>query len=148
MIEFALAYIIDIMMLGSKGLLTPMIHGLIRISCSSNPKNTSNPLIFLRKMAAFWCFGGSTGQKSSCKQACIGFCVYLTLVSFIISYSIGNTYENFVYSQALAFRNERISCRHSSRVPALENLRVIPAFSRFSSEKSPLSARKRRHISS
>ena len=24
---------------------------------------------------------GSTGQKSSCKQVCIGFCVYLTLVS-------------------------------------------------------------------
>ena len=40
-------------MLGSKGILTPMIHGLLRISCSCNPKNTSNPLIFLRKMATF-----------------------------------------------------------------------------------------------
>ena len=33
------------------------------------------------KMAAFRYFGGSNRQKFSCKQACIGFCVYLTLVS-------------------------------------------------------------------
>ena len=31
------------MMLGSKGILTPMIHGLLRISCSRNPKNIRNP---------------------------------------------------------------------------------------------------------
>ena len=41
-------------MLGSKGILTPMIHGLLRISCSRNPKNIRNSpgsgyfLMFLR----------------------------------------------------------------------------------------------------
>ena len=33
-----------------------MRHGLLRTSCSRNPENTSNPLIFLRKMATFRCF--------------------------------------------------------------------------------------------
>ena len=33
-----------------------MRHGLHRASCSRNPKSTSTPLIFLRKMAAFRCF--------------------------------------------------------------------------------------------
>ena len=30
------------MMLGSKGILTPMIHGLLRISCSRNPTHYSH----------------------------------------------------------------------------------------------------------
>ena len=46
------------MMLGSKGILTPMIHGFLRTLCSRNPKNIRNSLIFLRKMAAFSCFAG------------------------------------------------------------------------------------------
>ena len=44
-------------MLGSKGILTPMIHGLLRISCSRNPK-TPQIRSFLRKMATFRCFAG------------------------------------------------------------------------------------------
>ena len=33
-------------------------YGFLRISCSRNPKNIRNPLIFLWKMATFSCFAG------------------------------------------------------------------------------------------
>ena len=45
------------MMLGSKGILPPMIPGLLRAIRSRNPQNIRNPLIFLRKMATYSCFG-------------------------------------------------------------------------------------------
>ena len=70
------------MMLGSKGILTPMIPGLLRAMRSRNPQSICNPLIFLRKMATYSCFGGPQGQNSSCKQACVGVLDLLTLVSF------------------------------------------------------------------
>ncbi len=58
------------MMLGSKGLLPPSDTGLLRILCSCNPqKHSKSALIGL----LFHVFGGSQVQKSSCKQACIGF---------------------------------------------------------------------------
>ena len=56
---------LQIMMLGSKGILTSMIPGLLRALRSRNPQNIRNPLIFLRKMATYSCFGGSQGQNSS-----------------------------------------------------------------------------------
>ena len=43
------------MMLGSKGFLPPDACGLLRISCSRNPKNIQNPPY----RAAFSCFFGS-----------------------------------------------------------------------------------------
>ena len=46
---------------------------LLRALHSRNSKNIRNPLIFLQKMAPYSCFGGSQVQKSSCKQACVGF---------------------------------------------------------------------------
>ena len=58
---------------GVKRSFAPYDTGLFRTACSHNPQNIHNSLIFLRKMATYSCFGGSQGQKSSCKQACIGF---------------------------------------------------------------------------
>ena len=36
----------------------PDTYGFLRVSRSRNPENIRNPLIFLRKMAAFSCFAG------------------------------------------------------------------------------------------
>ena len=69
-------------MLGSKGLLTPLIPGCFALRALTIRKNIHNPLIFLRKMASYSCFCGSQGQKSSYKQACIRFSDLLTLVSY------------------------------------------------------------------
>ena len=44
-----------------------MRHGLLRTSCSRNPKNTSNPLIFCEKMTAFQCFVDEI--EKACKHA-------------------------------------------------------------------------------
>ena len=40
-------------MLGSKGILTPMIHGLLRISCSRNPKTPQIRSFFYEKLLLF-----------------------------------------------------------------------------------------------
>ena len=61
------------MMLGSKGILTPMIPDCSVLRTPAIIKNIHNSLIFLRKMATYSCFGGAQIQKSSCKQACIRF---------------------------------------------------------------------------
>jgi len=39
-------------------------------------KNIRNPLIFLQKWLLTHVFGESRDQKSSCKQACIGFLTF------------------------------------------------------------------------
>ena len=52
--------------------------------CSAFHAPAKTPQIrsfFCEKMATFRCFCGSQVQKSSCKQACIGFLDLLTLVS-------------------------------------------------------------------
>ena len=46
------------MTLGAKGILPPMIHGLLRISCSRNPKTPQIRSFFYEKMATFRCFSG------------------------------------------------------------------------------------------
>ena len=51
-----------------------MRHGLLRTSCSRNPKNTSNPLIFLRKMAAFRCFARHKVMLACASAASMTFC--------------------------------------------------------------------------
>ena len=64
-------------MLGSKGTLTPMIHGLLRISCSRNPENIRNPPCW----GYFLMFYGSQGHAFSCKHEMHNL---LTLVSSYI----------------------------------------------------------------
>ena len=54
-------------MLVSKGILTPMIHGLLRISCSRNPK-TPQSAHFSTKNGYFSVFCGSISHAFSCKQ--------------------------------------------------------------------------------
>jgi len=61
------------MMLGAKGILPPLIPDCYVLCTFAILKNIRNPLIFLWKMATYSCFWRSRGQKSSCKQACIGF---------------------------------------------------------------------------
>ena len=51
-----------------------MRHGLLRTSCSRNPENTSNPLIFLRKMAAFRCFARHKVMLACASAASMTFC--------------------------------------------------------------------------
>ena len=58
---------------GVKRYFDPSDTELLRALHSRNSKNIRNPLIFLQKMASYSCFGGSQVQKSSCKQACVGF---------------------------------------------------------------------------
>ena len=49
-------------MLGSKGILTPMIHGLLRISCSRNPKTPQIRSFFYEK----WLLFGVLRVNKSC----------------------------------------------------------------------------------
>ena len=51
-------------MLGSKGFLPPAAYGLLRISCSRNPKNIQNP----PDRATFSCFFGSQSHVLACKH--------------------------------------------------------------------------------
>ena len=51
-----------------------MRHGLLRTSYSRNPKNTSNPLIFLRKMTAFRCFARHKAMLACASAARMTFC--------------------------------------------------------------------------
>ena len=51
-----------------------MRHGLLRTACSRNPKNTSNPLIFLRKMATFRCFARHKVMLACASAARMTFC--------------------------------------------------------------------------
>ncbi len=58
---------------GVKRSFDPSDTGLLRTLCSRNPqKHSKSALIGL----LFHVFGGSQGQKSSCKQACIGFLTF------------------------------------------------------------------------
>ena len=52
----------EIMMLGSKGILPPMIHGLLRISCSRNPKTPQIRSFFYEK----WLLFGVLRVNKSC----------------------------------------------------------------------------------
>ena len=49
-------------MLGSKGILTPMIHGLLRISCSRKPKTPQIRSFFYEK----WLLFGVLRVNKSC----------------------------------------------------------------------------------
>ena len=42
--------------------------GFLRVSRSRNPENIRNPLIFLRKMAAFSCFAETQSRVFSCRH--------------------------------------------------------------------------------
>ena len=51
-----------------------MSHGLLRALRSRNPKNTSNPPIFLRKMAPFRCFARHKVTLACASAARMTFC--------------------------------------------------------------------------
>ena len=70
----------EIMMLGSKGILTPMIHGLLRISCSRNPKTPQIRSFFYEKWLLFGVLAGQLDKNPPASKLAKEFYVYLTLV--------------------------------------------------------------------
>ena len=62
-----------IMMLGSKGLLPPLIPDCFALRASTILKTFIIRSFFYEKWLLIHVLGGSQGQKSSCKQACIRF---------------------------------------------------------------------------
>ena len=60
-----------IMMLGSKGLLPPLIPDCFALRASTILKTFIIRSFFYEKWLLIHVLGGSQGQKSSCKQACI-----------------------------------------------------------------------------
>ena len=61
------------MMLGSKGILTPLIPNCYVLCTLAILKTFVIRSFFFKKWLLTHVFGGSQVQKSSCKQACIGF---------------------------------------------------------------------------
>ena len=61
---------------GVKRYFDPSDTELLRALHSRNSKNIRNPLIFFKKWLLTHVFSGSQVQKSSCRQACIGFMTF------------------------------------------------------------------------
>ena len=64
------------MMLGSKGILTPLIPNCYVLCTLAILKTFVIRSFFFKKWLLTHVFGGSQVQKSSCKQACIGFMTF------------------------------------------------------------------------
>ena len=62
-----------IMMLGSKGILTPLIPNCYVLCTPAILKTFVIRSFFFKKWLLTHVFGGSQVQNSSCKQACVGF---------------------------------------------------------------------------
>ena len=73
-VEMETAYIQ--MMLGSKGILTPLIPNCYVLCTLAILKTFVIRSFFFKKWLLTHVFGGSQVQKSSCKQACIGFMTF------------------------------------------------------------------------
>ena len=77
-----------IMMLGSKGFLTPLIPDCYVLCTPAIFKNIRNPLIFLRKMATYSCFWRVKRSKILLQASLHRLFDLLTLVSYNISNNI------------------------------------------------------------
>ena len=66
---------------GVKRSFDPYDTGLFRTTCSHNPQNIHNPLIFLRKMAPYSCFGRVSRSKILLQASLHRLSDLLTLVS-------------------------------------------------------------------
>ena len=64
------------MMLGSKGILTPLIPNCYVLCTLAILKTFVIRSFFFKKWLLTHVFGGTQVQKSSCKQACIGFTTF------------------------------------------------------------------------
>ena len=71
-------------MLGSKGILTPLIPDCSALRAPAILKNIHNPLIFLRKMAAYSCFWRVPSSKILLQASLHRIFDLLTLVSYYI----------------------------------------------------------------
>ena len=74
------------MMLGSKGILTPMIPDCSVLRTLTILKNIHNPLIFLRKMAPYSCFWRVPRSKILSQASLHRISDLLTLVSYLLLY--------------------------------------------------------------
>ena len=75
-------YFLYIMMLGSKGILTPLIPDCYVLCTLAIPKNIRNPLIFLQKMASYSCFWRVPRSKILLQASLRRTSDLLTLVSY------------------------------------------------------------------
>ncbi len=112
------------MMLGSKGLLTPMIPNCSAQCAPAILKNIHNPLIFLRKMATYSCFWRVPSSKILLQASFHRILDLLTLVSynldiafcFIIFYLNLYLHNKFMftpnYNQSVSLCQSRTSNFH------------------------------------
>ena len=115
-------------MLGSKGILTPMIHGLLRISCSRNPKTPQIRSFFYEKWLLFGVLRVPSSKALSCKHERLF--DLLTLASYykICQINIHTNASNFIIKQSL--RDNHIFDCLSSSVYLLV-LQIIHYYSAF-----------------
>ena len=79
----------NVMMLGSKGLLTPLIPDCSALRALTILKNIRNPLIFLRKMASYSCFWRVPRLKIFMQASLHQISNLLTLVSGYLIKKVG-----------------------------------------------------------
>ena len=82
-----------VMMLGSKGLLPPLIPDCSALRALTILKNIRNPLIFLRKMASYSCFWRVPRLKIFMQASLHQISNLLTLVSC-------NYFKDFIFSES------------------------------------------------
>ena len=80
------------MMLGSKGILTPLIPNCYVLCTLAILKTFVIRSFFFKKWLLTHVFGGSQVQKSSCKQACIGFMTFWPWYQNIRFYYLSTLY--------------------------------------------------------
>ena len=85
-------------MLGSKGFLPPMIPDCFALRALTILKTFIIRSFFYEKWLLIHVFGGSQGQKSSCKQACIGFLTFWPWYHKILFYT-GEIYANTYHTR-------------------------------------------------
>ena len=119
------------MMLGSKGLLTPLIPDCSALRALTILKNIRNPLIFLRKMASYSCFWRVPRLKIFMQASLHQISNLLTLVSchFVKQVRtppvrpadgvVGCVYESFVPWEDYRGLGLRAKIKSAEHAPAL-----------------------------
>ena len=89
------------MMLGSKGILTPLIPNCYVLCTPAILKTFVIRSFFFKKWLLTHVFGGSQVQKSSCKQACIGFMTFWPWYHVMMHNSFFSRYTNWCQSKSV-----------------------------------------------
>ena len=100
------------MMLGSKGILTPLIPDCSALCAPAILKNIHNSLIFLRKMATYSCFWRVPSSKILLQASLHRISDLLTLVSCYIAI---DSDDFLLYNSYHKNRNERNNSRNKRK---------------------------------